>query len=73
MNALLRNRRVVGSLNGTVDVHRDFPVIVDRARHGDLDLTAQVSRVWPLAEIDDAIAAVRAGHVVRAVLDHTQP
>ena len=40
------------------------------ARRGDLDLTAQVSRVWPLAEIDDAIAAVRAGHVVRAVLDH---
>ena len=72
VNALLRNRRVVGSLNGTVDVPRDFPVIVDRARRGDLDLTAQVSRVWPLAEIDDAIAAVRAGHVVRAVLDHTR-
>ena len=73
VHALLRNRRVVGSLNGTVDVPRDFPVIVDRARRGDLDLTAQVSRVWPLADIDDAIAAVRAGHVVRAVLDHTRP
>jgi S-(hydroxymethyl)glutathione dehydrogenase/alcohol dehydrogenase len=71
VNALLRNRRVVGSLNGTVDVPRDFPVIVDHARRGDLDLAAQVSRVWPLAEIDDALAAVRAGHVVRAVLDHT--
>jgi len=71
VNALLRNRRVVGSLNGTVDVRRDFPVIVDYARRGALDLTAQVSRVWPLAEIDDAIAAVRAGDVVRAVLDHT--
>lgn len=71
VNALLRNRRVVGSLNGLVDVPRDFPVIVDHARRGVLDLDAQVSRVWPLAEIDDAIAAVRAGHVVRAVLDHT--
>jgi S-(hydroxymethyl)glutathione dehydrogenase/alcohol dehydrogenase len=71
VNALLRNRRVVGSLNGTVDVPRDFPVIVDHARRGDLDLSAQVSRVWPLAEIHDAIAAVRAGRVVRAVLDHT--
>ena len=50
---------------------RDFPVIVDHVRRGDLDLAAQVSQVWPLAEIDDAIAAVRAGHVVRAVLDHT--
>jgi len=71
VNALLRNRRVVGSLNGTVDVPRDFPAIVDHARRGDLDLAAQVSRVWPLAEIHDAIAAVRAGQVVRAVLDHT--
>jgi S-(hydroxymethyl)glutathione dehydrogenase/alcohol dehydrogenase len=73
VNALLRNRRVVGSLNGTVDVPRDFPVIVDHARRGAIDLAAQVSRVWPLAEIDDAITAVRAGHVVRAVLDHTGP
>jgi S-(hydroxymethyl)glutathione dehydrogenase/alcohol dehydrogenase len=71
VNALLRNRRVVGSLNGTVDVPRDFPVIIEHARRGELDLAAQVSRVWPLADIDDALAAVRAGHVVRAVLDHT--
>jgi S-(hydroxymethyl)glutathione dehydrogenase/alcohol dehydrogenase len=71
VNALLRNRRIVGSLNGTVDVPRDFPALVDHVRHGDLDLAAQVSRVWPLTEIDDAIAAVRAGQVVRAVLDHT--
>jgi Zn-dependent alcohol dehydrogenase len=71
VNALLRNRRVVGSLNGTVDVPRDFPVIIEHARRGELELTAQVSRVWPLAEIDDALVAVRAGHVVRAVLDHT--
>jgi len=73
VNALLRNRRVVGSLNGTVDVPSDFPAIVAAVRRGDLDLAAQVSRVWPLAEIDDAIAAVRAGQVVRAVLDHTAP
>ena len=71
LNSLLRNRRIVGSLNGTIDVHRDFPAIVDHVRHGTLDLTAQVSAVWPLAAIDDAITAVRDGQVVRAVLDHT--
>jgi S-(hydroxymethyl)glutathione dehydrogenase/alcohol dehydrogenase len=71
VNALLRNRRIIGSLNGTVDVHRDFPVIVEHVRHDALDLAAQVSAVWPLAGIDDAIAAVRDGRVVRAVLDHT--
>jgi S-(hydroxymethyl)glutathione dehydrogenase/alcohol dehydrogenase len=71
VNALLRNRRIIGSLNGTVDVPRDFPTIVEHVRRGDLDLAAQVSAVWPLAQIDDAIAAVRAGQVVRAVVDHT--
>jgi S-(hydroxymethyl)glutathione dehydrogenase/alcohol dehydrogenase len=71
VNALLRNRRVVGSLNGTIDVHRDFPAILEHVRRGALDLRAQVSAVWPLTAIDDAIAAVRAGQVVRAVLDHT--
>jgi S-(hydroxymethyl)glutathione dehydrogenase/alcohol dehydrogenase len=71
VNTLLRNRRIVGSLNGTVAVPRDFPAIVEHARRGELDLAAQVSAVWPLDAIDDAIAAVRAGQVVRAVLDHT--
>ncbi len=71
VNRLLRNRRIVGSLNGTVHVPRDFPVIVEHVRRGELDLAAQVSQVWPLDAIDDAIAAVRAGQVVRAVLDHT--
>jgi S-(hydroxymethyl)glutathione dehydrogenase / alcohol dehydrogenase len=71
VGALLRNRRIVGSLNGTVDVQRDFAAIVASVQNGELELDAQVSRVWPLAEIDDAIATVRAGEVVRAVLDHT--
>jgi S-(hydroxymethyl)glutathione dehydrogenase / alcohol dehydrogenase len=67
---LLRNRRIVGSLNGSVDLHRDFTAIVEHVRHGDLDLDGQVSQVWPLREIHAAIAAVRAGSVVRAVLTH---
>ena len=71
VSSLLRNRRIVGSLNGTIDVRQDFPAIVEHVRHGALDLGAQVSAVWPLAAIDEAIAAVRDGQVVRAVLDHT--
>ncbi len=68
---LLRGRRILGSLNGAIDPDRDLPDIVAHARAGRLELDAQVSRVWPLAEIHAAIAAVRAGDVVRAVLDHT--
>jgi S-(hydroxymethyl)glutathione dehydrogenase/alcohol dehydrogenase len=71
VGALLRGRRIVGSLNGAIDPARDLAEIVRLAEAGDLDLDSQVSHVWPLAEIEDAVAAVRAGEVVRAVLDHT--
>jgi S-(hydroxymethyl)glutathione dehydrogenase/alcohol dehydrogenase len=68
---LLRNRRIAGSLNGSVDLQRDFTAIVAHVHNGDLEIDAQVSRVWPLRDIGEALAAVRAGSVVRAVLTHT--
>ncbi|HUP71950.1 MAG TPA: alcohol dehydrogenase catalytic domain-containing protein [Acidimicrobiales bacterium] len=71
VGALFRGRRIVGSLNGAQNPDRDLADIVTLARDGALDLAAQVTRVWPLDEIDDAIAAVRCGDVVRAVLDHS--
>jgi S-(hydroxymethyl)glutathione dehydrogenase/alcohol dehydrogenase len=70
VDRLLRGRRVVGSLNGAMDPRRDLPEIVRLARAGELDLASQVTRSWPLADIEEAIAAVRRGEVVRAVLDH---
>jgi S-(hydroxymethyl)glutathione dehydrogenase/alcohol dehydrogenase len=71
VDELMRNRRIVGSLNGAIDPTRDLTEIVHLARTGALDLDGQVSAVWPLGRVQDAIAAVRAGEVVRAVLDHT--
>jgi S-(hydroxymethyl)glutathione dehydrogenase / alcohol dehydrogenase len=71
VDRLLRGRRVVGSLNGAMDPRRDLPEIVRLAGEGQLDLASQVSRTWPLGEIEAAIAAVRRGEVVRAVLDHS--
>jgi S-(hydroxymethyl)glutathione dehydrogenase/alcohol dehydrogenase len=71
VGALLRGHRIVGSLAGDVVPERDTPAIVAHVRAGELDVDGLVSRVWPLAEIDDAIAAMRAGEVVRAVLDLT--
>jgi len=68
---LLQNRTIVGSLNGTVELQRDFPAIVAHVLRGDLDLDGQVSGLWPLREIGAALAAVRAGSVIRAVIDHT--
>jgi S-(hydroxymethyl)glutathione dehydrogenase/alcohol dehydrogenase len=67
--ALMAGRRVVGSLNGDSLPERDLPLLVEQARDGTLGLDELVSGVWPLEAIDDAVAAVRAGEVVRAVLD----
>jgi S-(hydroxymethyl)glutathione dehydrogenase/alcohol dehydrogenase len=71
VGALFRGRRIAGSLNGAQNPDRDLADIVTLARDGALDLATQVTQVWPLDEINDAIAAVRRGDVVRAVLDHS--
>jgi S-(hydroxymethyl)glutathione dehydrogenase/alcohol dehydrogenase len=71
VGALFRGRRIVGSLNGAQHPDRDLADIVTLARSGAIELAAQVSAVWPLDEIEDAIAAVRRGDVVRAVIDHS--
>lgn len=69
VGALMAGRRVVGSLNGDTLPERDLPVLVTQTRDGTLGLDELVSGVWPLEAIDAAVAAVRAGEVVRAVLD----
>jgi S-(hydroxymethyl)glutathione dehydrogenase / alcohol dehydrogenase len=69
VTALMAGRTIVGSFNGDTLPERDFPEIVGDVRAGRLDLDGLVSAVWPLEEIADAVAAVRAGEVLRAVLD----
>jgi S-(hydroxymethyl)glutathione dehydrogenase/alcohol dehydrogenase len=69
VGALMRGRRIVGSLAGDLVPERDTPAIVEHVRSGDLDVAGLVSDVWPLAQIHAAIAAMKAGKVVRAVLD----
>jgi S-(hydroxymethyl)glutathione dehydrogenase/alcohol dehydrogenase len=66
---LMRGRRIVGSLAGDLLPERDIPVIVEHIRSGELDLDGIVSQVWPLDEIADAFDALRAGKVIRPVLD----
>ena len=57
---------MLGSYNGAT-TNEDLRTIVSLAP--ELGLTEQVTRVWPFTELHDAIAAVRKGEVVRAVLD----
>ena len=66
---LVLGRRLLGSLNGDIVPERDLPAILDEIRAGTLDVAAQIGGVWPLGRIHDAITAVRAGDVTRAILD----
>jgi len=71
LDALLAGREIVSVMNGGARPQEDFPELIALAREGVLDVAAQITRVWPLREIDEAIEALRAGEVTRAVLDHT--
>jgi S-(hydroxymethyl)glutathione dehydrogenase / alcohol dehydrogenase len=64
-------RKIVSQLNGGTNPRRDFATLIDLARKAEIDIESQITRVWPLAEFETALAALRAGQVVRAVLDHT--
>ena len=46
--------------------------LIRLAQQGKLEIASQITRVWPLAEVEDAMEALRTGQVTRAVLDHTR-
>jgi S-(hydroxymethyl)glutathione dehydrogenase/alcohol dehydrogenase len=64
-------REVIGRLNGGARPEVHYPELIDHARARRIDLSAQVTQVWPMAEYEEAIAALKAGKVTRAVLDMT--
>jgi S-(hydroxymethyl)glutathione dehydrogenase/alcohol dehydrogenase len=71
MDAVLLGREIVSTMNGGARPETDYPLLIEGARKREIDIGSQISRVWPLAEFSAAIAAVRAGEMTRAVLDHT--
>jgi Zn-dependent alcohol dehydrogenase len=62
-------RRVLGSLYGSARPERDFPLILDAWRRGQLPIDRLVSHRLPLDEIDEAFALLRSGSSRRVVLD----
>jgi S-(hydroxymethyl)glutathione dehydrogenase/alcohol dehydrogenase len=62
-------RSFVSGLNGGTTAGASFQRLVDDVRAGAINVAAQVSRIWPLEQVEEAIAALRAGDVTRAVLD----
>jgi S-(hydroxymethyl)glutathione dehydrogenase / alcohol dehydrogenase len=61
-------KQLASSVYGTTQVRRDFPRLVTMAESGHLDLASLVSRRFSLDQVNDAIAAMERGEVIRAVL-----
>jgi Zn-dependent alcohol dehydrogenase len=62
-------RRVIGSIYGSARPDRDFPLILDAYREGRLPLDKLISHRLPLESVSSAVALVRSGEAIRAVLD----
>jgi len=70
LDAMLGGREIVSVMNGGARPAEDYPQLIALARSRQIDVAAQITKVWPLGEVEDAIRALRAGEVTRAVLDH---
>lgn len=67
--SLPREEKVVtGSFYGSCRPHVDMPRILGLYRAGRLPLDRLVSRTYPLDEVNEALAAMNAGEVARAVI-----
>ncbi len=62
-------KKLVGSYYGGADVRVDFHRILRLARSGQLDLAAMIDRRLRLEDINEGIAALQAGEVVRQVIE----
>jgi S-(hydroxymethyl)glutathione dehydrogenase / alcohol dehydrogenase len=70
LDAVLGGREIVSMLNGGARPDRDYTRLIADIRSGRINVRDQVSAVWPIDRIEEAIAALKAGEVTRAVLDH---
>jgi len=68
-NALrAQGKQIRGSNYGSAQVRRDMPLLVRLAETGRLNLAGMVSRRVPLDQVNQAIAAIDQGQVIRSVL-----
>lgn len=65
------SQTIKGSKMGSARMSRDVPRLIDLYRSGDLELNGLISNVYPLEEINEAIAEVKAGEVVRNLIQFT--
>jgi S-(hydroxymethyl)glutathione dehydrogenase/alcohol dehydrogenase len=61
-------KKVLGCRYGSAQVHRDMPLLVKLVEAGRLDVAGMVTRRLRLDDINEALAAIEAGEVIRSVL-----
>lgn len=54
---------LTGSHGGSAKPDRDIPRYIELSRHGKLKLESMISKVMPFEQINEAIAAIRAGKI----------
>jgi S-(hydroxymethyl)glutathione dehydrogenase/alcohol dehydrogenase len=62
------NQRVLGSKMGSARLGVDIPTLVDLYRQGRLKLDELITGRYPLADINEAVAAVSRGRALRNVI-----
>ena len=65
----ITEKKLLGCTLGSCNSLREIPRLIALWKAGRLDLEALVTARRPLAEIDDAMADLRAGRGIRTVLD----
>jgi S-(hydroxymethyl)glutathione dehydrogenase/alcohol dehydrogenase len=68
LSRVMHGCSIVSMLQGGAEPE-DFPGLIDQVRRREIEVAGQITRVWPLSEINGALEALRAGAVTRAVLD----
>jgi Zn-dependent alcohol dehydrogenase len=68
LGVVLQERTIKGCWYGSSDIHRDVPRLLDLYREGRLRLDELVSRRIELAEVNQALSAMKAGEVTRSVI-----
>lgn len=71
VQGLYNDKSIMGCRYGTVRPHHDIPMFVELYQAGRLMLDELVSATFPLEGVDDALEAMHAGTVNRAVLELT--
>ncbi len=68
MRMVMEDRTVKGSYYGSARVTRDYPRFIELIETGRVDLGGMVTKHFSLEEVNQALAAMRDGEVVRGVL-----